>query len=68
MVKDIARQYPRRVALIVVAASALGFAISPATVLAQKYLLTNWLVIEKMARDALAMGIPEDGEIRLVMV
>jgi putative MFS transporter len=38
MVKDIARQYPRRVALIVVAASAFGFAISPATVLAQKYL------------------------------
>ncbi len=34
MVKDIARQYPRRVALIVVAASAFGFAISPATVLA----------------------------------
>ena len=38
LVRDIARQYPRRVALIVVAASAFGFAISPATVLAQKYL------------------------------
>ena len=38
MVKDITRQYPRRVALVVVAASAFGFAISPATVLAQKYL------------------------------
>ena len=39
----------------------------PTKVLAQKFLLTNWLVIEKMARDALAAGIPEDGEIKLVM-
>ena len=39
----------------------------PTQVLAQKFLLTNWLVIEKMARDALAAGIPEDGEIKLVM-
>jgi putative MFS transporter len=38
LVRDIARQYPRRVALVVMAASAFGFAISPATVLAQKYL------------------------------
>ncbi len=35
---------------------------------AQKYLLTNWSTIEKMARDALAAGTIEDGEIRLVMV
>ena len=35
---------------------------------AQKYLLTNWLIIEKMARDALAAGTIEDGEIKLVMV
>ena len=35
---------------------------------AQKYLLTNWSMIEKMARDALAAGTIEDGEIRLVMV
>jgi hypothetical protein len=35
---------------------------------AQKYLLTNWSRIEKMARDALAAGTVEDGEIRLVMV
>jgi hypothetical protein len=34
---------------------------------AQKYLLTNWLIIEKMARDALAAGTIEDGEIKLVM-
>jgi hypothetical protein len=40
----------------------------PTKVLAQKFLLTNWLVIEKMARDALAAGIPEDGEIKLVMI
>jgi hypothetical protein len=40
----------------------------PTRALAQKYLLTNWLVIEKMARDALATGIPDDGEIKLVMI
>jgi len=40
----------------------------PTKVLAQKYLLTNWLVVEKMAREALAVGIPEDGEIKLVMI
>ena len=40
----------------------------PTKLLAQKYLLTNWLVVEKMAREALALGIPEDGEIKLVMV
>jgi putative MFS transporter len=38
LLRDIARQYPRRVALVVAAASAFGFAISPATILAQKYL------------------------------
>ena len=40
----------------------------PTKLLAQKYLLANWLVVEKMAREALALGIPEDGEIKLVMV
>ena len=35
---------------------------------AQKYLLTNWSIIEKMARDALAAGTIEDGEIKLAMV
>jgi hypothetical protein len=40
----------------------------PTKVLAQKYLLTNWLIIEKMARDALAAGAFEDGQIKLVMV
>jgi hypothetical protein len=40
----------------------------PTKLLAQKYLLANWLVVEKMARDALAIGIPEDGEIKLVMI
>jgi hypothetical protein len=34
---------------------------------AQKYLLVNWLMIEKMARAALAAGTIEDGEIKLVM-
>jgi hypothetical protein len=35
---------------------------------AQKYLLTNWSIVEKMARDALAAGTIDDGEIKLVMV
>jgi len=35
---------------------------------AQKYLLTNWSIIEKLARDALAAGTFEDGEIKLVMI
>src|SRR5258708_22581177 len=34
---------------------------------AQKYFLTNWLIIEKMARAALAAGNLENGEIKLVM-
>jgi hypothetical protein len=34
---------------------------------AQRYLLTNWLAVEKMARDALAMGTVEDGQIKLMM-
>ncbi|WP_291685734.1 hypothetical protein [Bradyrhizobium sp.] len=40
----------------------------PTKVQAQKYLLTNWSIIEKMARDALAAGAMVDGEIKLVMV
>ena len=40
----------------------------PTKVKAQKYLLTNWSIIEKMARDALAAGTIEDGEIKLVMI
>ncbi|HET7083557.1 MAG TPA: MFS transporter [Rhizomicrobium sp.] len=38
LLKDIARQYPMRVLTVIIAASAFGFAISPATFLAQKYL------------------------------
>ena len=38
LLKDIARQYPARVAIVIVAAAAFGFAISPATLLAQKYM------------------------------
>lgn len=34
----------------------------------QKYFLTNWPIIEKMARDALATGTLEDGDIKLVMI
>jgi hypothetical protein len=40
----------------------------PTKVQAQKYLLTHWLLIEKMARAALAKGTPEDGQIKLVMI
>jgi hypothetical protein len=34
---------------------------------AQKYLLSNWSIVERMARNALAAGTIEDGEIKLVM-
>ena len=40
----------------------------PTKVQAQRYLLTNWPTIEKMARDALASGTLEDGQIKLVMI
>ncbi|CAN7585191.1 hypothetical protein LJR220_005370 [Bradyrhizobium sp. LjRoot220] len=40
----------------------------PTQSLAQKYLLTNWLIVERMAREALAAGIPDDGQIKLAMV
>lgn len=38
LLKDIARQYPGRVAIVILAAAAFGFAVAPATFLAQKYL------------------------------
>ena len=38
LLMDIARQYPARVAIVIIAAAAFGFAISPATLLAQKYM------------------------------
>ena len=40
----------------------------PTKLLAQKYLLTNWLAIERMARAALAAGKFEDGQIKLGMI
>ena len=40
----------------------------PTKILAQKYLLTNLLVIERMARAALATGKFEDGQIKLGMI
>ena len=40
----------------------------PTKLQAQKYFLTNWPIIEKMARDALATGTLEDGQIKLVMI
>ncbi|MEY9884995.1 hypothetical protein [Bradyrhizobium sp. USDA 329] len=39
----------------------------PTKVQAQRYLLANWPAVEKMARDALALGKVENGEIKLVM-
>ncbi|TCU75365.1 hypothetical protein EDE08_103587 [Bradyrhizobium sp. R2.2-H] len=39
----------------------------PTKVQAQRYLLANWPVVEKMARDALVLGKVENGEIRLAM-
>jgi hypothetical protein len=40
----------------------------PTKLEAQRYLLSNWPIIEKMARNALAAGTFEDGQIKLVMV
>jgi hypothetical protein len=40
----------------------------PTKIQAQKYLLTNWPIIERMARDALARGSFEGGPIKIVMV
>ena len=40
----------------------------PTKVQAQKYLLTNWPIVEKMARDALATGTLEGDQIKLVMI
>jgi hypothetical protein len=40
----------------------------PTKVQAQKYLLANWPVIEKMARDALATGTFGSDQIKLVMI
>jgi hypothetical protein len=40
----------------------------PTKVQAQKYLLTNWPIIEKMARDALTTGTFDGGQIKLVMI
>ena len=40
----------------------------PTKVQAQKYLLTNWPIIEKMARNALAKGTFEGAQIKLVMI
>jgi hypothetical protein len=39
----------------------------PTKLQAQRYLLANWPAIDKMARDALAMGSFEDGQIKLMM-
>ena len=40
----------------------------PTKVQAQKYLLANWPTIEKMAREALATGTVEGGQIKLMMI
>jgi hypothetical protein len=39
----------------------------PTKVQAQKYLLANWPTIERMARDALAAGAIENGQVKLMM-
>lgn len=40
----------------------------PTKVQAHKYLLTHWPTIERMARDALAGGVIESGQIKLEMI
>lgn len=39
----------------------------PTKAQAHRYLLANWPAVEKMAREALATGTVEDGEIKLLM-
>lgn len=38
LLKEMARQYPRRIVTVIIAAAAFGFAVAPATFLSQKYL------------------------------
>jgi hypothetical protein len=40
----------------------------PTKVQAQKYLLANWPIIEKLAREAVARGTFEGDQIKLVMI
>jgi hypothetical protein len=40
----------------------------PTKVQAQRYLLANWPIIEKMARETLARGTFEGDQIKLVMI
>jgi hypothetical protein len=40
----------------------------PTKIQAERYLLANWPIIEKMAQDALATRTREDGDIKLVMI
>jgi hypothetical protein len=40
----------------------------PTKVQAQRYLMANWPIIEKMARDALAMRTSGNDQIKLVMI
>ncbi len=40
----------------------------PTKVQAHKYLLANWPAIERKARDALAAGTVEGGQIKLMMI
>jgi len=40
----------------------------PTKAQAQKHLLANWPAIERMARDALAEGAIEGGQIKLAMI
>jgi putative MFS transporter len=42
LLQDLAREYPRRIAAVIIAASAFGFAMSCATILAQKYLQDSY--------------------------
>ncbi len=35
---------------------------------ANRYLMTNWLTIERLARDAMTAGNIKDGQVRLAML
>lgn len=40
----------------------------PTQIQANKYLMTNWPTIERLARDAMTTGNIKDGQVRLVML
>lgn len=56
LLKDIARQHPLRIVTVIIAASAFGFAVSPATLLAQKYMQDTYHYLPSQVSLVLIAG------------